>query len=100
MVPKHISHNLYLYPNFNKLRKTDEDQKDKFPQLKSGIGEYFISNRPWDRDCPGTEALKIQVEHATKYTLGAMGKRYCFVYANIKKIEHEKYVSGDKNAKL
>ena len=76
------------------MRKTDEDREDKHPKEKSGIGEYFISSRPWDRDCTGKEALKIQVEHATQYTLAAMGKRYCFVFGNIKKMEHEKYISG------
>ena len=60
---------------------------------KTYEGDYYISERPWSPNCLGADshAIKIRVEHATKYTMASMGKRYCFAFGNFIKIEYEKY---------
>ena len=94
---KHISRNLYLYPNFKRLEMSQADKNKKDDDYtyepESGEGDYYISERPWSPNCFGTDshAIKIRVEHATKYTMASMGKRYCFAFGNFIKIEYEKY---------
>ena len=94
---KHISRNLYLYPNFKRLEMSQADKKKKADDYtyepESGEGDYYISERPWSPNCLGTDshAIKIRVEHATKYTMSSMGKRYCFAFGNFIKVEYEKY---------
>ena len=51
---KHISKNLYIYPNFKKLDKTKFDQEHpENLSPKTGVGHYYITNRPWSRGCIG-----------------------------------------------
>ena len=73
----------------DKKKKAD----DYTYEPESGEGDYYISERPWSPNCLGTDshAIKIRVEHATKYTMSSMGKRYCFAFGNFIKIEYEKY---------
>ena len=77
------------------MSEADKKKKaaDYTYEPESGEGDYYISERPWAPKCFGknSHAIKIRVEHATKYTMTSMGKRYCFAFGNFIKVEYEKY---------
>ena len=83
----------YSGPKADKEKTSEAEYLGEEYVAESGEGDYYISERPWSPKCFGinSHAIKIRVEHATKYSMASMGKRYCFAFGNFIKVEYEKY---------